>query len=219
MSDGVIWRTVAIAATVMLAACTQGQPTAENASGVPVDAPTFVGRLSTEFRAAVPNVVNFGFDSDVLDKTGIANVKAQAAWIIQHPEVQFSVTGHTDKVGNIEYNQELGLRRANRVVAALIELGVSEEQLIAMVSFGEENPLVDTEQRERLNRRTVTEVLGLLEVGTINPSVPDPFREDDDDDNPPPPPPPPPTPGTDPAGNPLSPIDPGPTVVVVPNDA
>ena len=41
--------------------------------------------------------------------------------------------------------------------------GVSRSRLEAVVSFGEEQPLIVSEGRERANRRTVTEVSGFVE--------------------------------------------------------
>ena len=41
--------------------------------------------------------------------------------------------------------------------------GISRSRLEAVVSFGERQPLIVTEGRERRNRRTVTEVSGFVE--------------------------------------------------------
>jgi hypothetical protein len=65
-------------------------------------------------------------------------------------------------VGSNAYNKSLGQRRANAVVAYLASQGVSRARLEAVASFGETRPLVYTEGPERANRRTVTEVSGLV---------------------------------------------------------
>jgi flagellar motor protein MotB len=88
----------------------------------------------------------------------------QADWIKQFPEVRFKVYGHTDLVGGQGYNRSLGLRRAQAVVSFLSSQGISRDRLEAVVSFGETQPLVVTEGRERRNRRTVTEVSGFVET-------------------------------------------------------
>jgi peptidoglycan-associated lipoprotein len=77
--------------------------------------------------------------------------------------VRFRVYGHTDLVGSDAYNQNLGLRRAQAVVDFLTTQGISRSRLEAMVSFGKRQPLIVTEGRERRNRRTVTEVSGVVE--------------------------------------------------------
>ena len=64
------------------------------------------------------------------------------------------IQGHTDDTGSSRYNDELGQRRAESVIKALVLLGARENQLEA-VSFGEEKP-VCTEPREdcwQRNRR------------------------------------------------------------------
>ncbi|MCM2560614.1 OmpA family protein [Lutimaribacter sp. EGI FJ00015] len=118
--------------------------------------------LSNRFAREVPSMVNFAFNSAVLDETARANLRRQADWIRQFPEVRFRVYGHTDKVGSNYYNKRLGLRRARAVVHYLTSLGVDRSRLEAVVSYGETQPLVVTEGRERRNRRTVTEVSGFL---------------------------------------------------------
>lgn len=105
------------------------------------------------------STVHFDFDRDFLDATAKAKLKRQAAFIMKYPGVRFAVTGHTDKVGNTAYNEALGMRRARRVVAYLVALGVDQGQLQAMVSFGEDKPVVDVEDRERRNRRVTTTVI------------------------------------------------------------
>lgn len=118
--------------------------------------------LGTRFAAEVPSTVNFEFDSAVLDAGARVALDQQANWIRQFPEVRFRVYGHTDKVGSNAYNRNLGQRRANAVVAYLAQRGISRSRLEALVSYGETRPLIDTPNRERQNRRTVTEVSGFV---------------------------------------------------------
>ncbi len=142
----------------LLSGCASLPETSRSASSVSVPQPGSITALQRQFQAQVPFHVNFGFDQDTLDAEAIARLDRQAEWIIDHPNVKFRVFGHTDRVGNVDYNADLGLRRAQRVVDYLVSKGVEEERLEAMLSFGEENPLIDTEARERLNRRAETEV-------------------------------------------------------------
>ncbi|MEM9552308.1 MAG: OmpA family protein [Pseudomonadota bacterium] len=118
--------------------------------------------LNKRFSEEVPSMVNFAFDSAVLDGASRATLRRQADWIKQFPEVRFRVFGHTDLVGSDAYNQALGLRRARAVVDFLVSQGISRGRLEAVTSFGETQPLVVTENREPRNRRTVTEVSGFL---------------------------------------------------------
>ncbi|MFD2739191.1 OmpA family protein [Sulfitobacter aestuarii] len=118
--------------------------------------------LANRFASEVTSVVTFAFNSARLDPTAQAVLRQQADWIRQFPEIRFRVYGHTDLVGSTGYNRALGLRRANAVVGYLSQLGISRSRLEAVVSFGETQPLIVTQGRERRNRRTVTEVSGFV---------------------------------------------------------
>lgn len=118
--------------------------------------------LNKRFSEEVPTLVNFAFDSAVLDGAARATLRQQADFIKQFPEVTFRVYGHTDLVGSDAYNKSLGLRRARTVVNFLVSQGISRSRLEAVTSFGETQPLVVTENREPRNRRTVTEVSGFV---------------------------------------------------------
>ena len=118
--------------------------------------------LANRFSSEVMTTVNFAFNSSQLDAGARDTLREQANWIRQFPEVRFKVFGHTDAVGSNAYNKRLGLRRANAVVAYLVNQGISRSRLEAVVSFGETQPLVVTQGRERRNRRTVTEVSGFV---------------------------------------------------------
>jgi len=119
--------------------------------------------LNRRFSQEVLTTVNFEFNSAKLDAEAISTLRVQANWIRQFPEVRFKVFGHTDAVGSNAYNKRLGLRRANTVVRYLVSQGVNRSRLQAVVSFGENRPLIVTENRERQNRRTVTEVSGFVQ--------------------------------------------------------
>lgn len=119
--------------------------------------------LARRFASEVNSTVNFEFNSTVLDADARATLLRQADWIRQFPEVRFRVYGHTDLVGSAAYNRSLGLRRAQAVVAFLTSQGIDRSRLEALASFGETRPVVETENRERRNRRTVTEVSGFVE--------------------------------------------------------
>lgn len=118
--------------------------------------------LSQRFASEVMTTVNFAFNSAVLDSGAQDTLREQAQWIRQFPEVRFRVYGHTDAVGSEAYNKRLGLNRAHAVVNFLASQGISKDRLEAVVSFGETQPLIVTEGRERRNRRTVTEVSGFV---------------------------------------------------------
>lgn len=178
-------RRIAITAAALgaLAACAPSDPTFSSffrEAGAPVDDGGFGNatmnnilsqsgdsdyriNLARRFAAEVPTTINFAFNSYALDEEARAVLRAQADWIRQFPEVRFKVYGHTDLVGSTAYNRRLGLRRAEAAVLYLISQGISRSRLEAVVSYGEEQPLIVTEGEERRNRRTVTEVSGFVQ--------------------------------------------------------
>ena len=116
--------------------------------------------LNEAFRAAAPDTVTFAFDSAALDASARAALDRQVAWLKEHEGVRMTVTGHTDLVGTDNYNQRLGLQRARAVVRYMTSKGISRSRLDAVESRGEQDPVVETQERERRNRRTVTSVAG-----------------------------------------------------------
>jgi outer membrane protein OmpA-like peptidoglycan-associated protein len=128
----------------------------------------YVMHMARRFAEEVPNTVNFEFDSYILDGEAQTVLRQQADWIKQFPEVRFRVYGFTDLVGTAGYNKRLGQKRANAVVAFLTSQGISRSRLEAVVSYGETRPVIATPNRERQNRRAVTEVNAFVER---NPTV------------------------------------------------
>ena len=123
----------------------------------------YVFNFAQRFHETVPDTVTFAFNSAALDENAKAALRRQAHFIRQFPEVRWKVFGHTDLVGSNYYNKRLGLRRAQAVVAYLASQGVSRKRLQAVVSYGETRPVIATQDRERQNRRTVTEVSGFVQ--------------------------------------------------------
>lgn len=116
--------------------------------------------MSTRFRAAAPDTVTFDFDSARLDAEARRVLDIQAAWLRANPSVRMRIVGHADAVGSNGYNNRIGLRRARAVVAYLGKHGVARTRLDAVESRGERDLVVATEERERRNRRAVTDVAG-----------------------------------------------------------
>ncbi len=140
----------------------RGESTAHNL-GVQTGQINWAQSLAERFNAEVSDTINFEFNSAQLDADARAILDKQANFIRQFPEVRFRVYGHTDRVGSSAYNKRLGLRRAQAVVAYFASKGISRSRLEALVSYGETRPVIDTQNRERRNRRTVTEVSGFVE--------------------------------------------------------
>jgi peptidoglycan-associated lipoprotein len=123
--------------------------------------------MTRRFHAEVPSMVNFAFDSAVLDEDAKAILRIQAQWMRQFPELRYKIYGHTDAVGTAAYNIRLGQRRANAVMHYLVSRNIPRNSIIAVVSRGESQPLIASEGYEPANRRTVTEISGLVRRATV----------------------------------------------------
>jgi len=123
--------------------------------------------LNKRFLEEVQVIVNFDFDQDDLRPDARATLDAQAKWIKHYAGLRFSVFGHTDLTGSLDYNFDLAKRRADAVVGYMLARGIPTEQLEAVVSFGKTQPLIQSRVAEERNRRTVTEVTGYLRVAAF----------------------------------------------------
>jgi outer membrane protein OmpA-like peptidoglycan-associated protein len=76
------------------------------------------------------------------------------AEIGRRPAPEIAVIGHTDRVGSVQSNDALSLRRAQKIRDDMVKLGVPADQ-IQVAGRGEREPLVATEDEvaEPRNRR------------------------------------------------------------------
>lgn len=89
--------------------------------------------------ARVLQTVYFGYDRFDLSETTRRTLKENATKLQAHPEWRVRIDGHCDERGTIEYNLELGAKRARSVLDYLGQLGVDVTRL-EVRSFGEERP-------------------------------------------------------------------------------
>ena len=100
-------------------------------------------------------VIYFDFDKYNIRKDQWPKVEKLAELIKSNPNnYTVRIEGNCDEWGTEEYNYALGLKRANSVKKALIELGVDPKKL-TVISYGELNPVCTAHARWcwRLNRR------------------------------------------------------------------
>jgi outer membrane protein OmpA-like peptidoglycan-associated protein len=101
------------------------------------------------------DVIHFAFDQskfDVNDQTG-KYVDSLNEYLEQTAEAMLIITGHTDATGTNEYNQSLGLRRAQSVKQYLENKGITSKKMI-IESKGEMQPVDNNSTREgRANNR------------------------------------------------------------------
>jgi len=108
---------------------------------------TFKSDLMFDVNSAA---VKPGFQSEI-------NRVAQV--LVQYPQTNIMVAGHTDSTGSEIYNQELSERRATSVKNALVGQGVNPAR-ITTIGYGETQPIADnsTEGGRQLNRRVVINI-------------------------------------------------------------
>ena len=91
--------------------------------------------------------VNFGFDSADLTAEATKNLDAVAEIFIEFPDTELMIEGHTDSVGDDNYNMKLSKRRADSVVAYLKSKGVAGNRF-KVEAFGETRPRFDNKDKE-----------------------------------------------------------------------
>lgn len=96
----------------------------------------------------------FEFDSYRLKEKHYSQLDSLGSFLIAHPTLEVSVSGHTDNLGDERHNVMLSARRAEVVAHYLIGKGVSDEKII-FEGFGSSRPISEnkTENGRSKNRR------------------------------------------------------------------
>lgn len=90
------------------------------------------------FRQNVKDIY-FDFDKSDIRPDQQGAMQQDAAFLIQHPNINLTIEGHCDERGSIEYNIALGDKRANAVKEMLVAAGISSAN-IKTISYGKEKP-------------------------------------------------------------------------------
>ncbi len=98
--------------------------------------------------------ITFLFGSNEITPEGKLILDEVANVLINRPEFDVVIEGHTDSVGNDELNLELSQQRAQSVLNYLSNTGIQTKHLSA-IGFGESQPIADNNTKEgrALNRR------------------------------------------------------------------
>ncbi|HSR60280.1 MAG TPA: OmpA family protein [Robiginitalea sp.] len=151
----------------------QGNPTA-----VSIKASTYDSRQTGDFPTLIKNIRiaegavelydRFMTDGKIVANgikfdSGKATLKPESMGVIneivklmkEHPEIRFSVEGHTDSDGDAAMNKTLSEARAQTVKTTLVDLGITPERLVVK-GYGEEVPVADNSSPEgKANNRRV----------------------------------------------------------------
>lgn len=100
------------------------------------------------------SIVTFGFDSSDLTSLAKSNLDKLTQVLVNNPDTNINIYGHTDNKGSDDYNQKLSERRANSVRSYLMSKGISSNRLFAL-GEGEAMPVAsnETEDGRAKNRR------------------------------------------------------------------
>ena len=125
---------------------------------------------------SIPATILFDFDKDFVRPEG-KNILADRIYakLVEFGVEGVDVIGHTDSKGTDEYNDALGLRRADAVASVLVDLGFPSEAVTAS-SGGEQFPLVsntnedgsDNPANRQKNRRVELVVTRVADVLVYN---------------------------------------------------
>ena len=98
--------------------------------------------------------VYFEYDKSNIRDDQQAALQADAQFLTQHSDINFTIEGHCDERGSTEYNLALGDSRASSVKNALVTLGVNASR-IKTISYGKEKPfcMESSENCWQQNRR------------------------------------------------------------------
>ncbi|UOE37635.1 OmpA family protein [Chryseobacterium oryzae] len=100
------------------------------------------------------SIVTFAFDSSNLTTLAKTNLDKLVQVLVNNPDTNINIYGHTDSKGSDDYNQKLSERRANSVKAYLVSKGIASSRMFAL-GEGESMPVAsnDTEEGRAKNRR------------------------------------------------------------------
>ncbi len=100
------------------------------------------------------NMVNFAFNSSELSSSAKTNLDKLAKVLVNNPDTNINIYGHTNNKGTDAYNMTLSEKRANSVVNYLASHGVKKNRMFAK-GMGESDPVAtnETEAGRAENRR------------------------------------------------------------------
>jgi outer membrane protein OmpA-like peptidoglycan-associated protein len=110
----------------------------------------------------VLNNVFFDFDKSILKEESYPELNRIIDLMMKTPAMQIEIAGHTDSVGDEQYNLQLSERRAKAVTKYLLGKGI-ENTRINTTFFGEQKPTTTNETQEGRgrNRRVEFKILKL----------------------------------------------------------
>ncbi len=130
----------------------------EDEDGCPDEKPV-VKKVIEEIKEEIAEIpvkqIAFELGSAELTTESMDIISILTQFLQKWDSISIEVQGHTDTSGNPVYNKVLSQQRAESVVEALMEMGISKDRLIP-VGYGQEEPIASNETREgRIQNRRV----------------------------------------------------------------
>ncbi|MFP4089562.1 MAG: OmpA family protein [Cyclobacteriaceae bacterium] len=115
------------------------------------------------------NFVYYDFNSAQLKEASFDELNRLKQFLLDNPDTNIEIAGHTDSIGPKAYNKELSLKRAQSIVNFLIKEGIDASRLVAQ-GYGEEDPLAsndDEKEGRELNRRVEMRILDNSQTSSL----------------------------------------------------
>jgi OOP family OmpA-OmpF porin len=98
--------------------------------------------------------IKFDVNKATIKPESLGTINYVVKMMTDHPELKFSVEGHTDSDGEDASNQKLSEARAKAVLETMVKLGISSDRLTSK-GHGESKPMVgnDSPEGKAQNRR------------------------------------------------------------------
>lgn len=105
-------------------------------------------RGTGDFKTAIGDRVFFDAASTTLDARQMALLRAQARWLVAHPDAQVRIEARADDPGSEQTNADLARDRGDLVRATLARSGVAKER-ISVVAIGNGQPIAKCAASDR----------------------------------------------------------------------
>jgi len=108
----------------------------QDTDGCPDEIPAAVKKFTGVIKG-----INFKTNSDVILKSSNKTLDRAVKILTTYPDLKMEISGHTDDVGDRDYNVDLSQRRADSVKAYFVGKGIDESRLVAK-GYGPDAPLI-----------------------------------------------------------------------------
>jgi len=118
---------------------------------------------AVDYTVVSTHEARFAFDDFRLDDESRTVLDDMVSRMASRPRTVIEIRGYADATGEDRYNYRLGRERAESVERYLVTRHMVPPARIALMSFGEEEPVTDngSEEGRAQNRRVMTRVLEL----------------------------------------------------------